>query len=100
MLGFENDASWTNQHGKAQDLPPFNVGVTSGTREKWIDMFRGRVGYALDQFLIYGTAGIAFAGTEVTVSNEVVQVTSSHTRTGLAADSVVNGRPMSIPGAP
>ena len=85
VLGFENDASWTNQHGKVQDLPPFNVGVTSGTREKWIDMFRGRVGYALDQFLIYGTAGIAFAGTEVTVSNQVVQVTSSQTRTGLAA---------------
>ena len=85
VLGFENDASWTNQHGKVQDLPPFNVGVTSGTREKWIDMFRGRVGYALDQFLIYGTAGIAFAGTEVTVSNQVAQVTSSQTRTGLAA---------------
>lgn len=84
VLGFENDASWTNKHGAAQDLPPFNVAATSSTREKWIDMFRGRVGYALDQFLIYGTAGIAFAGTEVTVSNPAGQVTDSKTRTGLA----------------
>ena len=85
VLGFENDASWTNQHGRAQDLPPFNIAATSGTRERWIDMFRGRIGYALDQVLIYGTAGVAFAGTEVTVSNPAGQVTDSKTRTGLAA---------------
>ena len=49
-------------------------------------MFRGRVGYALDQFLICGTAGVAFAGTEVTVGNQFVQVTSSQTRTGLGGE--------------
>lgn len=84
VLGFENDVSWTSLHGKVQDLPP-NIDVTSGTREKWIDMFRGRVGYALDQFLIYGIAGVAFAATEVTVGNQFVQVSNSQTRTGLAA---------------
>jgi outer membrane immunogenic protein len=85
VLGFENDASWTNKHGTAQDLLPFNVAAASSTRERWIDMFRGRVGYALDQFLIYGTAGIAFAGTDVTVSDPAGVVTESSTRTGLAA---------------
>ncbi|MCP3373184.1 outer membrane protein [Bradyrhizobium cajani] len=85
VLGFENDLSWTNKHGTAQDLPPFNVAGTSSTRETWIDMFRGRVGYALDQFLIYGTAGVAFAGTEITVSNPAGSITDSKTRTGLAA---------------
>jgi outer membrane immunogenic protein len=85
VLGFENDASWTNKHGSAWDMPPFNGATKSGTREKWIDMFRGRVGYAIDQFLIYGTAGIAFAGTDVTVSNPEGQVTDSKTRVGLAA---------------
>lgn len=85
VLGFENDASWTNKHGSAPDRPPFNVATTSTTRERWIDMFRGRVSYAIDQFLIYGTAGIAFAGTEVAVSNPAGQVTDSRIRTGLAA---------------
>lgn len=85
VLGFENDASWTNKHGSAPDMPPFNVAATSTTRERWIDMFRGRVGYALDQFLIYGTAGIALAGTAVTVSDPAGAVTESRTRTGLAA---------------
>jgi outer membrane immunogenic protein len=84
VLGFDNDASWTNKHGSAPDMPPFNVTATSSTRERWIDMFRGRVGYALDQVLVYGTAGVAFAGTEVTVSNPAGQVTDSKTRTGLA----------------
>ncbi|WP_280704943.1 hypothetical protein [Bradyrhizobium sp. BR13661] len=85
VLGFENDASWTNKHGSAQDRPPFDGAALSSTREKWIDMFRGRVGYALDQFLIYGTAGVAFAGTGVTVSFPAAQITESKTRTGLAA---------------
>src|SRR5262249_42116112 len=71
--------------GSAPDMPPFNVAATSTTRERWIDMFRGRVGYAIDQFLIYGTAGIAFAGTDVTVSDPAGAVTESRTRTGLAA---------------
>lgn len=84
VLGFENDLSWTNSRGQVQDLPP-NITVTSATREKWIDMFRGRVGYALDQFLIYGTAGAAFAGTEASVFNQFVRINSSQTRTGLAA---------------
>jgi outer membrane immunogenic protein len=85
VLGFENDASWTNKHGSVQDQPPFNGVATSSTREKWIDMFRGRVGYAIDQFLIYGTAGVAFAGTEVSVTTPAGKVTDSKTRAGLAA---------------
>lgn len=85
VLGFENDASWTNKHGSAQDMPPFNGATLSSTRERWIDMFRGRVGYALDRFLIYGTAGIAFAGTEVKASSAGGFATDSKTRTGLAA---------------
>lgn len=86
VMGIENDASWTNKRGTASDLPPFNVRTTNTTREKWIDTLRGRVGYAWDQVLIYGTAGIAFAGTDAIVTNPVVgSVKDSRTRTGLAA---------------
>jgi outer membrane immunogenic protein len=82
VMGIENDASWTNKRGATQDLPPFNVQATSSTRERWIDTLRGRLGYAFDRFLIYGTAGVAFAGTNVTVSTTDV-VSESKTRTGL-----------------
>lgn len=69
VLGIEDDYSWTNAHGSASDRPPFITTTTSETREKWINTLRGRVGYAFDRFLVYGTAGGALAGTEVLVSN-------------------------------
>ena len=84
VIGFENDASWTDQHGSAPDQLPFNVQATSSTREKWIDTLRGRVGYAFDHVLLYGTGGVAFAGTNVTVSTPAGAVSESKTRTGLA----------------
>jgi outer membrane immunogenic protein len=84
VIGLENDASWTDLHGAASDLPPFNVQAASSTREKWIDTLRGRVGYAFDHFLVYGTGGVAFAGTDVIVSNPAGAVSESKTRTGLA----------------
>jgi outer membrane immunogenic protein len=84
VLGAENDFSWTNKRGTVNDLPPFIAGTTSSTREKWIDTLRGRFGYAVDRFMIYGTAGVAFAGTEVVVSNPAVfgTVTDNKDRTG------------------
>ena len=87
VIGAENDLSWTNKRGTVNDLPPFLAGTTSSTRERWIDTFRGRFGYAIDRFMVYGTAGVAFAGTEVVVSNPAVfgTVTSSMDRTGWVA---------------
>ena len=56
---------------------------TSETREKWLDTFRGRFGYAIDRFMVYGTAGVAVAGTEVRVSNPAFgTLVNSQQRTG------------------
>ena len=52
VIGAENDFSWTNKSGSALDQPPFLAGTTSSTREKWIDTFRGRFGYAIDRFMV------------------------------------------------
>jgi outer membrane immunogenic protein len=84
VMGLENDASWTNLRGATQDLSPFNVQVTSSTRQTWIDTLRGRVGYALDHFLFYGAAGAAFAGTNVAVTNPAGSFSDSKTRIGIA----------------
>jgi outer membrane immunogenic protein len=67
VIGAENDYSWTDKRGSAPDQLPFDPAATSSTREKWIDTLRGRFGYAIDRFMVYGTAGVAFAGTEVAV---------------------------------
>jgi len=84
VIGAENDFSWTNKKGTVNDLPPFLAGTTSSTREKWIDTFRGRFGWAWDRVMFYGTAGVAIAGTDVVVTNPALfgTVTSSMQRTG------------------
>jgi outer membrane immunogenic protein len=86
VIGIENDYSWTNKRGSVFDLPPFNVTTTSSTREKWIDTLRPRFGYAWDRYMIYGTVGVAWAGTDVVVSNPAFgSVIDSKTRLGWTA---------------
>jgi outer membrane immunogenic protein len=86
VVSGEADFNWTNKRGSVNDLPPFNFGSVSETREKWLDTFRGRFGYAIDRFMIYGTAGVAVAGTTVSVTNPAFgTVSQSMTRTGWTA---------------
>jgi len=87
VVSGEADFSWTNKRGSVNDLPPFNTTTVSETREKYLDTFRGRFGYAIDRFMIYGTAGVALAGTEVRVTNPafVGAVVDSRQRTGWVA---------------
>jgi outer membrane immunogenic protein len=88
VIGVEGDASWTNKTGSTSDLAPFNTNAISATSEKWIDTVRGRIGIVWwDRFFLYGTAGGAWAGTEVNVSNPTVpfSVTDSQQRNGWVA---------------
>jgi outer membrane immunogenic protein len=84
VISGEADFSWTNKKGSANDLPPFFVATSvSTTREKWLDTFRGRFGYAIDRFMVYGTAGVAVAGTTVSVTDPAFgTVAQSRDRTG------------------
>jgi len=65
VFGVEGDGDWTNLQG--------NSGLTCGaisavvpppdgcqTQSQWLATLRGRVGYAFDRILLYGTAGAAF----------------------------------------
>ncbi len=61
VIGIENDISWTNKSGSAPLILPFNTTETASTRERWIDTLRGRLGFAFDRLLVYGTGGVAFA---------------------------------------
>ncbi len=85
VLGVENDISWTNASGSAFDIAPFNTSATSETKEKWLDTVRGRIGFAWERALFYGTGGAAFAGTTVQVCNTITCVSDSQTRTGWVA---------------
>jgi outer membrane immunogenic protein len=64
VIGIENDISWTNKDGIANEIAPFNATATIEVRERWIDTLRGRLGFkfgASDQFLAFVSGGGAFA---------------------------------------
>jgi outer membrane immunogenic protein len=85
VFGIENDISWTDAKGSANDISPFVTSVTSQTSEKWLDTLRGRVGFAWDRTLFYGTGGVAFAGAEVKICVSGPCITDSKTVTGWVA---------------
>jgi outer membrane immunogenic protein len=87
VISVEDDFSWTDKQGSVPDLPPFSAAATSSIREKWLETLRGRFGYVpWERFMIYGTLGVAWAGTEVSVSNPAWgRVSDSQVRVGWVA---------------
>jgi outer membrane immunogenic protein len=65
VLGFEADVSKAWQ-GKsyAAGVPGLQVAVDSEI--PWLATFRGRIGFAVDQWLLYATGGLAVMGVETT----------------------------------
>jgi len=65
VFGIEGDGDWTNLSGNsgmtcgaiAAVVPPPTSCQTQG---EWLATLRGRLGYAFDRILIYGTAGAVF----------------------------------------
>lgn len=55
-------------------IPP--VGLSGGTEMKWFGTVRGRLGYAFDRVLVYGTGGFAY-GSEDTYLNAAPLLTFS-----------------------
>jgi outer membrane immunogenic protein len=62
VLGLEADINWTDLSGSA----PCGA-FTCGTETPWLGTVRGRLGYAIDRFLPYITAGGAFGKVEANV---------------------------------
>jgi opacity protein-like surface antigen len=79
VFGVEADGDWTDTSGfgtvTASSL------CTGGclTQNTWLSTVRGRAGYALDRFLVYGTGGAAFGNVRANFPNDPV---SSATKAG------------------
>jgi outer membrane immunogenic protein len=96
VLGFEGDISWVGEYGSHVDngiAPPgfpqnASPAFQSFTKETWLGTARGRLGYAADNLLFYGTGGYAAAGVtegmNSTVNNTNV-FSASSTRSGWTA---------------
>jgi outer membrane immunogenic protein len=59
VFGFEADADWTGFKGTSAVAycSLVTAGAVCETQERWLATFRARIGYAVDRFLIFGTAG-------------------------------------------
>jgi outer membrane immunogenic protein len=67
VWGIEIDGSWVAKDGQSNLLGPvFNPVFVDKLSERWLAMARGRIGYAVDKWLWYFTAGGAWAGFDVT----------------------------------
>jgi high affinity Mn2+ porin len=74
MLGFETDISFPNSdvvipfsvRGNQTIISPLTGQVTYGEAVAYYGSVRGRVGYAFDHFLLYGTGGLAWTFDQVT----------------------------------
>jgi high affinity Mn2+ porin len=74
MLGFETDISFPNSdvvipfavRGSETVTSPLTGQVTYGEAVAYYGSVRGRVGYAFDHFLLYGTGGFAWTFDQVT----------------------------------
>ncbi|MFC5067860.1 outer membrane protein [Flaviflagellibacter deserti] len=58
VLGLEGDGSFVNNDDDFVDGGGFPFGV----EQDFLASFRGRVGFAVDRFLLFGTGGAAFTG--------------------------------------
>ena len=75
VFGIEGDFDWNHWNGdrtvSAADLvalraPLFIPGDTFSITSRWQGSLRGRLGWAWDRFLIYGTGGIGFTSVDFT----------------------------------
>lgn len=79
LLGFEGDISATNKKGSAFEFPP-NTAFSNDVKERWLSTFRGRIGYARDNWLFYATGGGAVANVQNNLSAPATGATVSDTQ--------------------
>ncbi|WP_214477736.1 outer membrane protein, partial [Mesorhizobium sp. dw_380] len=58
VIGIEGDFAGSTVKG--DDQCSTTAGTTCETKQDYLGSVRGRLGYAVDRFLIYGDAGVAF----------------------------------------
>ena len=61
VVGFETDVSWMNNKGTAGYIAPFApLTNTAQASQDWLYTARGRLGFAWNRWMIFGTGGVAF----------------------------------------
>jgi iron complex outermembrane recepter protein len=82
VLGIEADGDWSDVSGFGTFTATSLCAAGCLTKNDWLATVRGRIGYAFDRLLVYGTGGAAFGNVRANFSNDPVTDSSG---TGWAA---------------
>jgi outer membrane immunogenic protein len=82
VVGVESDFDWADIKGSTA-CPNPTFSCESKIRD--FGTFRGRLGYAFDRFLVYGTGGVAWGSTQIQTALPGATFGSTSDRTGWAA---------------
>jgi outer membrane immunogenic protein len=83
VFGVETDIDWADINGTTSNATTCGTGVTCGfqTSDDYLGTIRGRVGYAFDRVLVYGTAGGAYGDIKATLTNAAIPFSGTTTST-------------------
>ena len=82
VLGAEADAEYSTFN---ESVPCDTAGWTCSAYQNFQGSLRGRIGFAADSFLVYGTAGLAVAHVGGSTNDGTTDYPSSHVRVGWTA---------------
>jgi len=77
VYGYESDTSATSRRGSAFDFPT-NSAFSNEVKDPWQSTYRGRIGYAQNNWLLYATGGAALAGVDVNPFGAPGQISDKH----------------------
>jgi outer membrane immunogenic protein len=83
VFGVEGDGDWADINGNTSNGAC--AGSTCQTSSDWLATLRGRIGYAFDRVLIYGTAGGAGGDVKATLTTAGVSTSTDNTEWGWTA---------------
>jgi len=71
VLGVEADIAASSYEGQVSvNVNGYNV--EAGTKVDWFGTVRGRIGYAIDNVLLYGTGGFAYGDVKSSISGNII----------------------------
>jgi outer membrane immunogenic protein len=83
VFGVEADAEISGADASGTVVLPAPAGLTAFDIEnKWLGSVRGRIGYAFDRVLVYGTGGVAFGGIDATATNGAIVSSDDNSHIG------------------
>ena len=73
VLGLEADIAGSDIKSEAAAVVG-PVSINAGSKLNWFGTVRGRLGYAVDRVMVYGTGGFAYGETETTASAAIAPI--------------------------